>query len=218
MQRPAIRRAEGAAAVGAQAGGEIDRDHPRSAARPRPGGAVPQESEIPHRPMERPPQSSAEERVDDQIGSADGLLHPSIVMPGFHRVAEGAPSLEVRPGVCGQALGVAKQERDGLPAPVGEQPGDDESVAAIVPRPAQHGGPPRGGVELRPLPHDGVDHRGAGALHQLAPACAARFDRLALDGAHLLRRQDFGHARGSAAAAPKGCGPRRHGVGTWRAA
>ena len=91
----------------------------------------------------------------------------------------GGETLEVGGGVPAQLVPGPEQQRLDLEAGLGEQPGGDQPVAAVVPLAADH--PHRA---LRRELGDGRGDGAPGRLHQLQRGDAALLDRPAIDLAH----------------------------------
>jgi hypothetical protein len=127
-----------AAAVHAKAGWRVHRKD-RNEARPahdRELGQQPQQ-----RVLRRPVQPGSEHRIDGQIAPAADAVAARIefedctFVPGLDG---GRAAIVIHPRIGRQLFGIAIEEHLHLPAPLREQPGDDESVAAIVARSAKN--------------------------------------------------------------------------------
>src|SRR5690606_37462578 len=135
------------------------------------------------RAFERPIETRAEQRVDDDVRHEPAFSHGAEGHGGDTRIAALFPRL---PRVTAQPLG----RHDGLEmhgmAGGAREPGDDVAVAGIVARAADHGDL----VRVRPPCLEHRQRRAARAAHQRIAGNAALLDRDAIESAYLRRRVD----------------------------
>ena len=174
----AQRRAQHPAAIGTEAGGDIHRHAARRA----------QRGELARCPIQRPREAGAEERVDQQLSRIGPERRRERRDP-----ASLGPAPVIRQCIGRQALGIAERENRDLPAQIVQQPRDDEAVAAIVARPAEHRRAARRVREIGPVRQHRRHHAVSRPLHQLEPRHAAGLDLGRLDRAHLSGREQLRH-------------------------
>lgn len=128
------------------------------------------------RPTEPPGQAGSEHRVDDQCKST-GI--DSVCRTGLTGPASESPK-----GVTFQLPGVDQARHRHRPAMLGEMPGDDIAIPAIVARPTQN----QGGAS-RPARADRIRNGLSCGFHQLRTSHAL-CDREAITSTDICRLQD----------------------------
>ncbi len=125
----------------------------------------------------------AEDRIDDERSTAAGIAR--------QRMNRARPAIRREFCVALQCIAMPEQEERDRPALLREKTRDDEAVAAIVARPAQHGH-----RSLREALDDCLSHRAARILHK-GNARRAALDGKRIGAAHLGDGEEF---KGSAGA------------------
>ncbi len=174
-QGAARRIAPGRREVAGQARRQVDRDdgEPRRLGRPQGRGGL---------RRQRLGKPGAEQGVHHQPGAVAGSGRQGNIQAGPGRGGFGRVALRARAGHGGGA---------DLPTRLGQAPGRDVAIPAVVPRSAEDHHRSRG-----PASHDGVGDAGAGPLHQKQPGRSG-VDGGAVGGRHLGDSEDLqplGHA------------------------
>ena len=137
-------------------------------------------------------QTDPENRINDQVGrrgAQNGLDIPRV------RSAKPDPTGMVARRVRWQFFGITEEVEINLPTSITQQPGDDETIPAIVARTAEHQCAVWLICERRPCPQYALQNAPTGPLHKREAYVLPLCDRLVLQGTHLLGGQQLGHGR-----------------------
>ena len=133
------------------------------------------------RPLDRPIETGAEQRVDDDLRRPRSRCGSAGATGPFHFAA-------ATRGIAFQPAHVAHQQHLDPIAALGEEPRGDKAIAAVVAGPGHHDDPAAG----RMASDDGGGDRGSGALHQVDAGHATR-NRQAVGFGHFGGGEELKH-------------------------